>query len=70
LVEQLREAIRQSGRTLTELGAASGVGKDRLSRFLRGERDLTGDAISKVCRALGLRLVSEGLPGDQEQGGD
>ena len=57
VVEQLREAIRRSGRTLQNLAAESGVGKDRLSRFMRGERDLTFNAVERVCYALGLRLA-------------
>jgi DNA-binding phage protein len=57
VVEQLRDAIRESGRTLQNLAEESGVGKDRLSRFMRGERDMTFGAVEKVCRALGLRLA-------------
>jgi transcriptional regulator with XRE-family HTH domain len=57
LVEQLREAIRASGESLNHLGKRTGVGPDRLSRFLRGERDLTLTAAEKLCFALGLRLA-------------
>jgi transcriptional regulator with XRE-family HTH domain len=59
VVQQLKDAIRNSGKTLTQLGDDSGVGADRLSRFVRGERDLTGAAIEKICRALGLRLTPD-----------
>jgi transcriptional regulator with XRE-family HTH domain len=57
LVEQLRDAIRSSGESLNHLGARAGVGRDRLSRFMRAERGLTLDAAEKLCRALGLRLT-------------
>jgi DNA-binding phage protein len=60
VVNQLRTAIRAArdgGRSLYQLGKDTGVGRDRLSRFLRGERDLTGAAIDRVCRVLGLELV-------------
>jgi len=57
LVEQLRAAIRDSGESLNGLGARSGVGADRLSRFLRGKRDLTLKAAEKIANALGLQLV-------------
>jgi transcriptional regulator with XRE-family HTH domain len=57
LVEQLRQAIRNSGESLNHLGQRSGVSRDRLSRFLRGERDLTLTAAEKLCFALGLRLA-------------
>ncbi len=58
VIQQLKEAIQESGRTLTDISRESGVGIDRLSRFVRGERDLTGHAIGKVCESLGLELRS------------
>src|SRR5262249_20629973 len=54
VVEQLREAIRGSGQSLSQLGKACGVDATRLSRFVRGERDLTLSAVEKICRVLGL----------------
>jgi transcriptional regulator with XRE-family HTH domain len=56
LVEQLRDAIRQSGHSLNQLSQQCGVGRDRLSRFMRGERDLTLEAAEKVCRVLHFEL--------------
>jgi transcriptional regulator with XRE-family HTH domain len=56
VVEQLRQAIRQSGQALNQLSQRCGVGRDRLSRFLRGERGLTLEAAEKVCRVLRLEL--------------
>jgi hypothetical protein len=58
----LPEAIGDSGQSLYQLSRLCGVGPNRLSRFLRGERDLTGDAIDGACAALHLELVSEGPP--------
>src|SRR5258708_1200170 len=69
LVERLREAIRDSGESLNHLGERAGVGRDRLSRFLRGERGLTLDAAEKLCRALGLRLTRAEDKGPQRGGG-
>jgi len=66
LVEQLREAIRQSGQTLNHLSGVCGVGRDRLSRFLRGERDLTLSAAEQICRALGLHLAGGDEPRTEE----
>jgi len=57
LVEQLRNAIRASGESLNQLGERCGVGRDRLSRFLRGQRDLTLEAAEKIAEALGLQLT-------------
>jgi transcriptional regulator with XRE-family HTH domain len=57
LKEQLREAIRESGKSLNQLSKVCGVGNDRLSRFMRGERGLTIDAVEKICIALRLGLA-------------
>ncbi len=62
LVEQLREAIRKSGRSLYRLGKDSGVGSDQLSRFMRGDRTLTLPAAEKICRVLNLELVARPTP--------
>jgi transcriptional regulator with XRE-family HTH domain len=62
LTEQLREAIWGSGLTLNQLGKECGVGRARLSRFLRGDRDLTVAAAEHICRALHLGLSP--LPGE------
>jgi transcriptional regulator with XRE-family HTH domain len=57
LTEQLRDAIRSSGESLNQLSRRCGIGRDRLSRFVRGERDLTVRAAAKICAALDLELV-------------
>lgn len=62
LVQQLREAIQGSGQSLYQLSKASGIGRDRLSRFMRGERDLTLEAAEKICNALQLRLTGTEQP--------
>ena len=73
LIEQLRAAIRDSGLTLVEIARRSTVDQPRLSRFVRGQRSLTLESASLVCRALGLRLIKAGksetemLPGGEKQ---
>jgi transcriptional regulator with XRE-family HTH domain len=57
MTEQLRAAIRDSGKSLYELARLCGVGSDRLSRFMTGKRDLTLQAVERICDALGLRLA-------------
>ena len=56
VVDQLREFIKGSGKTLSQLARESGVDPPRLSRFLRCQRDLTLGAASRICTALGLEL--------------
>ena len=57
MLAQLKEAIAASGKTLVELSQTTDVSPSQLSRFLRGERDLTFASAARVCEALGLRLV-------------
>jgi transcriptional regulator with XRE-family HTH domain len=60
VTDQLRERVRETGQTMTEIARRSGVSLSQVSRFMRGERDLTGDSINKLCAALGLKLAEEG----------
>src|SRR5437773_2474498 len=60
MAEQLRRAIRASGQSLNQLGQERGVDSGRLSRFMRGERDLTLEATTRLCQVLGLELT--GVP--------
>ena len=63
MAEVLREAIRNSGLSLNQLGQACGVPRQPLSRFVRGERTLTLPVAERVCRALGLELTLRGRKG-------
>jgi transcriptional regulator with XRE-family HTH domain len=60
LVEQLIDAIRDSGQSLNQLSKVSGVDSGRLSRFVRGERNISLEAAAKLCRALNLQLAPTG----------
>jgi transcriptional regulator with XRE-family HTH domain len=59
LIEVLKDAIRESGQSLTQLGKASRVSPGQLSRFMRDERSLSLEATEKVCTFLRLTLVRE-----------
>jgi transcriptional regulator with XRE-family HTH domain len=60
LTEQLRNAIRQDGRSLNVIGKACGVSSAQLSRFMTGTRSLSLPTVEKICAALHLRLTPEG----------
>jgi hypothetical protein len=57
LLDQIRDAIRKSGRTLNQMEKDTGVSRGELSRFLRGQRVLGGEPLERICRSLNLRLI-------------
>jgi hypothetical protein len=57
MLDQLREEIRTSGRTLLSLAEATGVDTGRLSRFMHGKRGLTAQALDTLFRELGLKII-------------
>jgi transcriptional regulator with XRE-family HTH domain len=59
LVIQIREAMRASGRSLRDLEKATGISRGLLSRFLRGERDMTLTTAAPLLEALGLTIVPQ-----------
>jgi transcriptional regulator with XRE-family HTH domain len=60
LADQLRQAIRDTGQSLAQLGKAAGLDSGRLSRFMRGERDLSLSGAARLCQVLHLHLVRDG----------
>jgi plasmid maintenance system antidote protein VapI len=57
IADQLKEAIRRSGKTPYQLSQESGVSQAVLSRFLGGTRDITLGTADKLCETLGLDLL-------------
>lgn len=57
LVADLKQAIRDAGVSLNELARRAGVSQGQLSRFVRGERNLSLESASKLMIALGLRVA-------------
>jgi transcriptional regulator with XRE-family HTH domain len=62
LVQQLKDAIEESGLTLGELSRRSGVATSQLSHFVRGERTITLPIAEKLCEALGYELAKAKPP--------
>jgi transcriptional regulator with XRE-family HTH domain len=61
IADQLRvavqEAIWSGGVPQAELARRAGMSQAMMSRFLRGERFLSPEAIDKVLDVLGLEIV-------------
>jgi transcriptional regulator with XRE-family HTH domain len=61
IAEQLRVAIQEAiwkrGVQQAQLGRRAGMSQAMVSRFLRGERFLSPEAIDKVLGVLGLEVV-------------
>jgi plasmid maintenance system antidote protein VapI len=55
--DQLRDAIRESGKTHYRIGKDAEIKPEIVARFVRGERDITGQTFAKLAAALGLTLV-------------
>jgi hypothetical protein len=58
--DQLRQAIRDSGKTHYRIGKDAGVKPEMVARFARGERDLRAETFAKIAEALGLELRPKG----------
>jgi hypothetical protein len=60
VTDQLRAAIRASGKTCYRIGKDAGVKPEIVTRFVRGERDVRGETFAKIADALGLELRKKG----------
>ena len=58
-METLREAIKDSGLNITQLGELSGVDKGQISRFVNEERTLTLESAERIAEVLGLELIEK-----------
>jgi transcriptional regulator with XRE-family HTH domain len=59
LPDQIRAAMVADGRTVYAIAKAAGLEQRTLGRFANGERDLTGERLGMLMRALGLRIVKD-----------
>lgn len=56
LVEALKAAIRESGKSQYAIAKESGVALAIVNRFMTGDRDLRLATAAKLCEVLGLEL--------------
>ena len=57
LPDAVRDFMKRDRRSMYALAEDCGIARGTLSRFTRGERDLTLATADRLCRALGLRLT-------------
>jgi transcriptional regulator with XRE-family HTH domain len=55
--DQILQAMRDSGLTQREVSRVTGLDETMLSRFNRGQREMTFKSIDQLCERLGLELV-------------
>ena len=60
--EALKAAIEDSGMTRYAISKATGVAQPSLSRFVRGERSLSLDAVDALAEFLDLELAPRSRP--------
>jgi hypothetical protein len=58
--DQLRAAIRASGKTHYRVGKDAGVKPEIVARFDRGQRDIRAETFAKIAAALELELRRKG----------
>jgi hypothetical protein len=62
LVDQVRQAVRESGSTQIALADLADIDKTALSRFLSGERGLSMADLDSLADVLRLKVVATGKP--------
>jgi len=59
LSAQLREHVRRSGRTLTEVAREADVDLGNLSSFMHGKRGFSVEALDRLAAVLGVKLCRD-----------
>ena len=59
LIDQLRQAVVNSGGSQADVGRHCGLTPSTVSRFLAGKGGLSLDAADRLTKCLRLKLVSE-----------
>ncbi len=57
LLDRLRQAIRECGKTRYRLAQETRIAESALSRLMSGERGLSIDAAERLAEALGLQII-------------
>lgn len=57
--EAIRDELNRRGWRVADLARAVGWPHQNISRYLCGDRDMTGRGLTQLLNALGLRIVDE-----------
>ncbi len=60
--DQLRQALRDSGKSMYRISMETGLDKGVLSKFLRGLRGVSLDSVDVLCEHLGVELAPVATP--------
>jgi transcriptional regulator with XRE-family HTH domain len=55
--DQIRRVVATSGMTQAEIGKLAGLSRSQMSRFVSGERFLTGKALDALAAVLRLQVT-------------
>jgi hypothetical protein len=58
IAESLKQAIRDSGRSVYQISKDSGIAQIVIARFLSGERDIRMATADKLARSLKMQLTT------------
>ena len=59
VIDQLKQAISDSGLSHNELASKTGIPQPTISRFVRGDRTLGSHPVATLCFHLGLELTAK-----------
>jgi len=60
--DQLRAIVQRCGKSRYQIAKETGIDESALSRFVHGERCLSGKALDALGKCLGLTISSKGGP--------
>jgi plasmid maintenance system antidote protein VapI len=62
ITDQVRQAIDDSGLTRYRISKETGIDESALAKFYNGHRGLSMDALDRLGKYLGLRIVMDRKP--------
>ena len=62
MTDQMRQAIDDSGLTRYQIAQDTGIDESSLAKFYNGHRGLSVDALDRLFKYLGLRIVMDRKP--------